>query len=86
MSIINYTEVNAGLFAQENTQQLFKQHLKQNDEFLKRQFDPQQPVTKLISAKADHIDRVLAHCWNHFLGQYGGNFSLLAVGGYGRRG
>lgn len=42
-------------------------------------------MAELIHARSDFIDELLRSAWQRFLGEYAGNFALVAVGGYGRR-
>ncbi|MFZ2313169.1 MAG: [protein-PII] uridylyltransferase [Methylobacter sp.] len=77
--------INAALFAKKDSLQQFKQLLKQKDIELRQKFDPQKSVSKLLKEKSDFIDNILSCCWQHFLGEYATQLSLIAVGGYGRR-
>jgi [protein-PII] uridylyltransferase len=63
----------------------FKQLITDNNLQLKKQYNPQKPVFKLIAEKATFIDEILKSCWQHILGDQATELSLLAVGGYGRR-
>ena len=72
------------LFKADNALKLFKKHIESYSQELVRQFDPHQPVNKLISSKAKFIDNLLTTCWNHFLTPLENELSLIAVGGYGR--
>lgn len=59
--------------------------MKQHADTLQQQFNPQESVVKLLHQKADFIDELLSAIWNHFIKGYALRFSLIAVGGYGRR-
>ncbi len=73
------------LFAQPQPIPLFKQLLKDEQAYLKKQFNPLFSVNSLLTQKSDIIDAVLQSSWQHFLGDAAQRFCLLAVGGYGRR-
>ena len=72
------------LFNAKNAPKQFKKLIESYNQELTRQFDPHQPVNKLISSKARFIDNLLATCWKHFLTPLENELSLIAVGGYGR--
>ncbi len=72
-------------FVGNDTLQQFKQLLKQNDMQLEQKFNPHHSVSDLLKERSDFIDGILSHCWQHFLGSYALQLSLIAVGGYGRR-
>ncbi|MDD2723504.1 MAG: [protein-PII] uridylyltransferase [Methylovulum sp.] len=73
------------LFDTADSLQQFKLLLKQKDADLKQKFDPQSSVYPLIKERSDFIDELLGCGWQHFLGNYAPQLSLIAVGGYGRR-
>ncbi len=73
------------LFTTENPIITVKDLIKQHAEYLQQQFNPQKHVLKLLHQKADFMDKLLTIIWNNFMGDYGLKFSLIAVGGYGRR-
>jgi [protein-PII] uridylyltransferase len=75
----------AEFFAAPDYLQQFKHLLKQKDNELKEKFDPQLPVAALINERSDFVDNFLRGCWQHFLGAYAEQLSLIASGGYGRR-
>ncbi|MEQ1638344.1 MAG: [protein-PII] uridylyltransferase [Methylococcales bacterium] len=81
LSIILSTD----LFSTPQAIQVFKQHLKDQNETLKQRYHPQQSVNTLLTQKSDAIDALLRSAWQHFLGEHGNHLCLLAVGGYGRR-
>jgi [protein-PII] uridylyltransferase len=76
---------NPPLLTEKDSLLQFKQLLKQKDTDLRQKFDPHNSVSRLLEEKSDFIDKVLSHCWRHFLGDYAQSLSLIAVGGYGRR-
>ncbi len=63
----------------------FKELIKSKNLELERAFNPQEPVTPLLVAKADFVDEILITGWDHFLGETADQLSLIAVGGYGRK-
>lgn len=73
------------LFNRPDYLQQFKLQLKQKYTELKQIFDPQSSVYPLIKERSDFIDGILVCSWQHFLGEYAAQLSLIAVGGYGRR-
>lgn len=75
----------ADAFASGNAQEHFKQLIKQKNSELQAKFDPLQSVAELLSEKSAFIDSLLSQCWRHFLGEHAQQFSLIAVGGYGRQ-
>ena len=52
-----------------------------NEHFNKR-FDEGENVHQLVNERAHFADLILRHAWNRF--EWGGDISLIAVGGYGR--
>lgn len=76
---------NPAVFAAPHPLLSLKALLKEQQESLKRQFNPLYSVNNLLTQKSDTIDAVLAACWQHFLAASAELCSLLAVGGYGRR-
>lgn len=77
--------ISASLFSERDRLQQFKQLILKNDTELRAKFDPHNSVSKLLKDKSDFIDEILTCCWDYYLGQYASRFSLVAVGGYGRR-
>lgn len=80
-----YPNINASLFASQDSRLEFKQLLKQQDAVLSQKFDPHQSVAELLEEKSDFIDQILSCCCQHFLGAYSSQLALCAIGGYGRR-
>lgn len=76
---------NATAFVEKDSLQYFKQLLREKHVQLEQQFDPYNSVAGLLKERSDFIDEILSCCWRHFLGEYGLQLSLVAVGGYGRR-
>jgi len=74
-----------GMFGRNQPIAAFKQLLKQKNDCLEAQFDPQQSVSGLLKEKSNFIDALLSGCWRHFMGRHANRISLIAVGGYGRR-
>ena len=77
--------LDVSIFAEKDSLQQFKNLLKLKDIELRKLFNPQQSVSRLLKDKSDFIDKILSCCWQHFLGKHVKQFSLIAVGGYGRR-
>ncbi|MBA1443637.1 MAG: [protein-PII] uridylyltransferase [Chromatiales bacterium] len=62
---------------------VFRDFLKQGTETIAEGFNQEQPITKLVAARAHLVDAVLERAWNlHF--QDSTDAALVAVGGYGR--
>ena len=72
------------LFSEKNTITSVKALIKQQAETLQQQFDPHEDVLALLQQKSNFMDQLLSAIWHHFMGRYALNFSLIAVGGYGR--
>ncbi len=73
------------LFLEKNPIATVKYLIKQQADNLQQQFDPHEEVLALLQQKSNFIDQLLAAIWHHFMGQFSLKFSLIAVGGYGRR-
>ena len=80
-----FPDINASLFARQDSLLQFKHLLKQQDVNLSQKFDPHHSVAELLEEKSDFIDQILSCCCQHFLGAYTSQLALCAVGGYGRR-
>ena len=61
---------------------LFKNTLKEGNEFLNKQFDEGVAISKLLSDRAWLIDQILNKAWD--VNIHNDKLSLVAVGGYGR--
>ena len=60
--------------------------LNQSNERIYQDFDRGVSIQELVHQKSELIDRILKFCCKHFIGEkYSQGFSLVAVGGYGRR-
>ncbi|MDD5273271.1 MAG: nucleotidyltransferase domain-containing protein, partial [Methylovulum sp.] len=79
------TTLYCALFDSPDSLQQFKLLLKQNESELKQKFNPHESVSALIKERSDFIDNLLSSAWRHFLADYAQRFTLIAVGGYGRR-
>ncbi|MGR8978811.1 MAG: [protein-PII] uridylyltransferase [Gammaproteobacteria bacterium] len=77
--------INPSLLSERDKLQTFKGLIKQKDIELRQKFDPHHSVSDLLKEKSDFIDDILTSCWQYFLGNNADRFSLIAVGGYGRR-
>ena len=51
---------------------------------LARRFHAGAPAAELLHARASFIDALLRGCWQRYLGAWGNDAALVAVGGYGR--
>ena len=76
---------NSDIFVSGDHINQFKLLINDKNTDLRQQYNPLEPVIRLIAEKADFIDEILKCCWIHFLGEHAKDLSLLAVGGYGRR-
>ncbi|MBZ4203083.1 MAG: [protein-PII] uridylyltransferase [Methylovulum sp.] len=63
----------------------YKKVIKAKNEVLREAFNPHQSVASLLKERSDFIDSILTQCWQHFIGHYANQLSLVAVGGYGRQ-
>ncbi|MDQ7090183.1 MAG: [protein-PII] uridylyltransferase [Methylococcales bacterium] len=75
----------SGLFSTTQPVGEFKALMKTQAENLEQQFNPHNDVIELIHQKSDFIDELVSTIWHHFMGDFALKFSLIAVGGYGRR-
>jgi [protein-PII] uridylyltransferase len=67
-----------------NPVQAFSQAVENNNQHLKKKFNPQQTPYQLLLERADFIDKILSACWHHFFPLEAEKNSLIATGGYGR--
>ncbi len=59
--------------------------LKKATNLLYESFTPESTADLLVRQRSRFVDRILIHCYRHFIGDLQNNInSLLAVGGYGR--
>ncbi|OAN14006.1 [protein-PII] uridylyltransferase [Photobacterium jeanii] len=65
-------------------QQALRDELEQFAEQQKAQFLAHTPVTELVYARSQFIDRLLTRLWRHFQFDAIPRLALIAVGGYGR--
>ncbi len=73
------------LFNTDNPVVTFKNLLKEKAETLEKSFNPHESVLELLHQKSDFMDALLVDIWQHFMGNFSLKFTLIAVGGYGRR-
>ncbi len=59
--------------------------VKQHNTHLKSSFSPQKPILTFLRAKSLFIDGALLCLWRHAFSSTPDHFTLVAVGGYGRR-
>lgn len=57
----------------------------QQREQKQQQYDPLLPVNHLMRSRSIFLDEILIACWRLWLKNYQQDFSLIAVGGYGRK-
>jgi len=62
-----------------------KRAVKQHNTHLKSSFSPQKPILTFLQAKSLFIDGALLCLWRHAFSSTPDHFTLVAVGGYGRR-
>jgi len=62
-----------------------KHAVKQHNTHLKSSFSPQKPILTFLRAKSLFIDGALLCLWKHAFSSTPDHFTLIAVGGYGRR-
>jgi len=62
-----------------------KRAVKQHNTYLKSSFSPQKPILTFLRAKSLFIDGALLCLWRHAFPSTPDHFTLIAVGGYGRR-
>ena len=51
---------------------------------LAQRFEAEEPIESLVRARAELLDTVLAEAWRSRLPEHDADWSLIAVGGYGR--
>jgi len=73
------------LFSEKNSIAAVKALIKQQADNLQQRFNPHEEVLALLQQKSNFIDQLLSATWHYFMGRYAVKFSLIAVGGYGRR-
>ncbi len=62
-----------------------KQAIQHHNHYLKTHFSPEASIQDFLAAKSRFIDLILQFLWKHFIQQNSQHFSLIAVGGYGRK-
>jgi len=62
-----------------------KRAVKQHNTYLKASFSPLKPILTFLRAKSLFIDGALLCLWKHAFSSTPEHFTLVAVGGYGRR-
>ena len=62
----------------------YREYLKLTSEAIVEAFHQKTPVTALLKARSNCIDKLLCHLWQLQLGDKGQQLTLIAVGGYGR--
>ncbi len=82
---ISNSLVDFGAFDRSNPLEYFKNLLAEDNQHQIEQFHANTPVFDLLRARADLLDQILIYCWKHFVCEDLEFFSLIAVGGYGRR-
>lgn len=74
----------AALAAEQFSSAAFRAAAREAQEELKAKFLAEEPVETLVHARSRLIDTVLREVWQQQLGTHAGQWSLVAVGGYGR--
>ncbi len=72
-------------FHTDNPVQAFCKALQENNQLLKKRFNPNQTPYHLLLERADFIDDILTACWQYFFQTGTDKNCLIATGGYGRR-
>jgi len=62
----------------------YKNYLVKVSDLLLKQFYEQTPIVELLNARSFCVDQLLCYLWQHHMGQYQDELSVIAVGGYGR--
>ncbi|MGR9105502.1 MAG: [protein-PII] uridylyltransferase [Gammaproteobacteria bacterium] len=73
------------MFQTENSLAFYKNAIACHTEWLSREFQEGRPIFDLLKSRSDMIDEILLCSWKHFLGTDTSRFTLIAIGGYGRR-
>ena len=66
------------------TSEAYASALREAQANLKARFEAEEPVETLVRARARLLDVVLREAWRTRLPQHDGDWTLVAVGGYGR--
>lgn len=77
-------ELDARLAATAAAQKTFAESLRLGDDELARRFDDGERVAVLVHDRARLVDALVVSAWRRHFGGDGGEFALIAVGGYGR--
>lgn len=80
----NLTTLNKEIFNSKDKLTNIKAIIKQKEDELKQEFDPDKNVLHLLEQKSKFIDELLSLGWHYFLKQHASQLSLCATGGYGR--
>jgi len=67
-----------------HTAEAYAQILREGQAELRRRFEAEEPVENLVRARAQLLDAVLHEAWRTRLPNHDTDWSLVAVGGYGR--
>lgn len=82
--LFDRSDFEATLAATNNPIKLFRDTLKQANQELENRFLNNESVLSLVTHRAQFIDELLLHAWDHTVGEGGRDIDLVAVGGYGR--
>lgn len=82
--LFDRSDFEATLAATSNPIKLFRDTLKQANQELENRFLNNESVLSLVTHRAQFIDELLLHAWDHTVGEGGRDIDLVAVGGYGR--
>jgi [protein-PII] uridylyltransferase len=76
---------NESSFQTENSVCYYKNLISLHTEEIARDFRNGAPIFDLLRSRSDLIDQILLSSWNHFLSADTQKFTMIAIGGYGRR-
>jgi len=72
-------------FVAKNPISHYKETIRQHTEQISGAFWSGAPVSDLLHSRSDLLDGILINSWNHYLAKDLDCFTLVAIGGYGRR-
>ena len=82
--LLDTVALDAEVAASENIVKRLQQALADADDTLAARFLEGTPASELVPLRAEVMDAIVWRLWPHFLGTYGEQACLVAVGGYGR--
>ncbi|MCK5885133.1 MAG: [protein-PII] uridylyltransferase, partial [Alcanivorax sp.] len=79
------TQASDTTFVAENPISHYTESISQHTEQISGAFWSGAPISDLLHSRSDLIDGILINSWNHYLAKDLDCFTLVAIGGYGRR-